>query len=59
MAKYEPKSLRNIAVVGHGGTGKTSLCEAMLFASGKTDRLGRVDEVTLYSKKILNPIGMR
>jgi elongation factor G len=44
MAKYEPKSLRNIAVVGHGGTGKTSLCEAMLFASGKTDRLGRVDE---------------
>ncbi len=46
MAKYEPKSLRNIAVVGHGGTGKTSLCEAMLFASGKTDRLGRVDEGT-------------
>jgi len=42
---YEPKTLRNIAVVGHGGTGKTSLCfEAMLFASGKTDRLGRVDE---------------
>lgn len=44
MAKYEPKSLRNIAVVGHGGTGKTSLCEAMLFVSGKTDRLGRVDD---------------
>ncbi len=46
MAKHEPSSLRNIAVVGHGGTGKTSLCEALLFVSGKTDRMGRVDEGT-------------
>ncbi|MBI4634674.1 MAG: elongation factor G [Deltaproteobacteria bacterium] len=44
MAKYESKSLRNLAVVGHGGTGKTSLCESFLYVSGKTDRLGRVDE---------------
>ncbi len=44
MAKYEPKSIRNLAIVGHGGTGKTSICEAMLFASGKTDRLGSVDD---------------
>jgi elongation factor G len=46
MAKYESKSLRNVAVVGHGGTGKTSLCESFLFVSTKTDRPGRVDEGT-------------
>lgn len=46
MAKYEPNSIRNITIVGHGGTGKTSLCESFLFVSGKTDRLGRVDEGT-------------
>ena len=44
MAKYEPKSLRNLAVIGHGGTGKTSLCESLLYVSGKNERLGRVDD---------------
>jgi len=46
MAKYEPKSIRNLAVVGHGGTGKTSLCESFLFVSGKSERLGRVDDAS-------------
>jgi len=46
MAKYESKSLRNLAIVGHGGTGKTSLCESFLFISGKNERLGRVDDGT-------------
>ncbi len=46
MAKYESKSLRNVAIVGHGGTGKTSLCESFLFISGKNERLGRVDDAT-------------
>ncbi len=44
MAKHDTKALRNIAIVGHGGTGKTSIAESMLFVSGKTDRLGRVDD---------------
>ncbi len=46
MSKYEPNSLRNIAIVGHGATGKTSLCESLLFIAGKTDRQGRVDDGT-------------
>jgi elongation factor G len=33
-----------MAVIGHGGTGKTSLCESLLFVSGKNERLGRVDD---------------
>ena len=36
--------LRNIALVAHGGAGKTSLAEAMLFNSGVTNRLGRVED---------------
>ena len=46
MSKYESNSLRNIAIVGHGATGKTSLCESLLFIAGKTDRQGRVDDGT-------------
>ncbi|MGO9136753.1 MAG: elongation factor G [Syntrophales bacterium] len=46
MSKYESNSLRNIAIVGHGSTGKTSLCESLLFITGKTDRQGRVDDGT-------------
>lgn len=46
MAKYDSKSLRNIAIVGHGGTGKTSLCESFLYVSGKSERLGKVDDAT-------------
>jgi elongation factor G len=46
MSKYESKSIRNLAIIGHGGTGKTSLCEAVLYLAGKTDRPGRVDEGT-------------
>src|SRR3954470_17491019 len=40
---HEPGKIRNVAVVGHRGTGKTSLVEAMLFQSGATNRLGSVE----------------
>jgi elongation factor G len=46
MSKYESNSIRNLAIIGHGGTGKTSLCESFLYVTGKTDRSGRVDEGT-------------
>ena len=44
MKVYDAPSIRNVAVVGHGGCGKTSLVSAMLFDMGAVNRLGRVDE---------------
>lgn len=46
MKKYEPDSIRNVGIFSHGGEGKTSIVEAMLFLSGENTRLGRVDEGT-------------
>jgi elongation factor G len=46
MAKYDTSKLRNVGVVAHGGAGKTSLTEAILFNAGMIDRLGKVDEGT-------------
>ena len=42
-------SIRNIAVVGHSGEGKTTLCEAMLFNGGAIDRQGKVTDGTTVS----------
>lgn len=44
MANFEVDKIRNIAVLAHGGAGKTSLVEAMLFNAGAIDRLGNVQD---------------
>src|SRR3954464_12120582 len=49
MPVLEPGKIRNVAGVGHRGTGKTSLVEAMLFQAGKTNRLGTIDAGTTAS----------
>jgi elongation factor G len=46
MPHKEPGKIRNVAVIGHRGTGKTSLVEALLYESGTVNRLGSVAEKT-------------
>jgi elongation factor G len=46
MKEYETKQLRNVVLLGHGSAGKTSLAEAMLFASGAVNRMGEVEAGT-------------
>ncbi|MBQ9938084.1 MAG: 50S ribosome-binding GTPase, partial [Oscillospiraceae bacterium] len=41
MKQFNAGKIRNIALAGHSDSGKTSLAEAMLFAAGATDRLGK------------------
>jgi elongation factor G len=49
MPALDPAKLRNVAVVGHRGTGKTSLVESMLFQSGAANRLGTVEQGSTVS----------
>src|SRR5216117_3396838 len=44
MKIYEGKDIRNVGVVGHGHSGKTTLTAGLLFSTGATNRLTRVDE---------------
>ena len=49
MKDYKTENIRNIVLMGHGGSGKTSLGEAMLFNTGATTRMGSVGDGTTVS----------
>ncbi len=44
MAGYDIRTIRNVALLGHGNSGKTSIAEAALFDAGTISRLGKVDD---------------
>ncbi|MGB4588438.1 MAG: elongation factor G [Clostridiaceae bacterium] len=46
MKEYSIKNLRNVGIIGHSGTGKTSLAEALLFYTKSIDRLGKIEDGT-------------
>ena len=49
MKAYKSDQLRNIAVGAHGGAGKTSLVESMIFNMGETNRIGKIEQGTTVS----------
>jgi elongation factor G len=46
MGRFDTSKIRNLGIIAHGGAGKTSLAEAILFDTKMIDRLGRVDDGT-------------
>src|SRR6187200_2242586 len=46
MKVYDAASIRNVALVGHSGSGKTQLAAALLFDAGAVNRFGKVDDGT-------------
>lgn len=49
MASFDTKDIRNIILLGHSGSGKTSLAEAMLFTAGAIPKMGRISDGTTVS----------
>ncbi|MGH9565000.1 MAG: GTP-binding protein, partial [Candidatus Angelobacter sp.] len=57
MKVYEGKDIRNLVIIGHSHSGKTSLASAMLYSGGATPKLGRVDDgsaVTDYDEEAIS-----
>jgi elongation factor G len=44
VKEYTTNNIRNIAIIGHGGCGKTSFAETLLFSTGTTTRLGKIED---------------
>ena len=57
MKVYRTDEIRNVVLLGHGGSGKTSLAEAMAYVSGATNRMGSVENgntISDFDKKNRN-----
>lgn len=50
MSQFKPDQIRNLVLLGHGSSGKTSLGEALLFSAGAIKRLGKVEDGNTVSE---------